>query len=96
MGLLATAKVGMPMPKMTIAHPCPKNKEYLDLLLVLAWDYFSFRLPHCKYIGKVGSILKGSLDWIPSPSVKPQIIGGNVCLRCKGKTLLGILFSKVC
>jgi hypothetical protein len=45
---LATAKVGMPMPKMTIAHRCPKNKEYLDLLLVLAWDYFSFHLPHCK------------------------------------------------
>ena len=45
---LATAKVGMLMPKMTIAHRCPKNKEYLDLLLVLAWDYFSFHLPHCK------------------------------------------------
>ena len=50
---LATAKVGMPMPKMTIAHRCPKNKEYLDLLLVLAWDYFSFHLPHCKYIGPI-------------------------------------------
>ena len=45
---LAMAKVGMPMPKMTIVHRCPKNKEYLDLLLVLAWDYFSFHLPHCK------------------------------------------------
>ena len=50
---LATAKVGMPMPKMTIAHRCQKNKEYLDLLLVLAWDYFSFHLPHCKYIGPI-------------------------------------------
>ena len=38
---------------------------------------------------KVEKILKGSLDSIPSPSpsVKIQII----CLRCKGKTLLGIV-----
>jgi hypothetical protein len=36
-------------------------------------------------------ILKGSLDLIPSPSpsLKIQIMGGKVCLRCKGKTLLG-------
>jgi len=40
---------------------------------------------------KVEKILKGSLDSIPSPSpsVKIQIMGGKVCLRCKGKTLLG-------
>ena len=25
----------------------------------------------------------------PSPSVKIQIMGGKVCLRCKGETLLG-------
>ena len=43
--------------------------------------------------GKVEKILKGSLDWIPSPSpsVKIQIMGGKVCLRCKGKTLLGVV-----
>ena len=37
--------------------------------------------------------LKGSLDLIPSPSpsVKIQIMGGKVCLRCKGKTLLGFV-----
>ena len=42
------------------------------------------------YIGKVENIWKGSLDWIPSisPSVKIQIMGGKVCLRCKGKSLL--------
>ena len=36
---------------------------------------------------KVEKILKGSLDSIPSPSpsVKIQIMGGKVCLRCKGK-----------
>ena len=41
--------------------------------------------------GKVEKILKGSLDWIPSasPSVKIQIVGGKICLRCKGKPLLG-------
>ena len=27
----------------------------------------------------------------PSPSLKIQISGGNVCLRCKGKTLLGVV-----
>ena len=44
-------------------------------------------------IFKVKKILKGSLDSIPSPSpsVKIQIMGGKVYLRCKGKTLLGIV-----
>ena len=43
--------------------------------------------------GKVEKILKGSLDLIQSSSlsVKIQIIGGKVCLRCKGKTLLGFV-----
>ena len=36
-------------------------------------------------------MLKGSLDSILSPSVKIQIIGGKVCLRCKGKILLGVV-----
>ena len=38
--------------------------------------------------GKVEKILKGSLDSIPSPSpsVKIQITGRKVYLRCKGKT----------
>ena len=42
---------------------------------------------------KVENILKGSLDLIPSPSpsVKIQITGRKVCLRCKGKTLLGVV-----
>ena len=43
--------------------------------------------------GKVETILKGSLDSIqsPSPSVKIQIMRRKVCLRCEGKTLLGIV-----
>ena len=42
---------------------------------------------------KVEKTLKGSLDSIPSPSplVKIQIMGGKVCLRCKNKTLLGVV-----
>ena len=46
---------------------------------------------------KVENILKGSLDLIPSPSpsVKIQILGRKVCLKCKGKTLLGIVVKKL-
>jgi hypothetical protein len=42
---------------------------------------------------KVEKILKGGLDLFqsPSPSVKIQIISRKVCLRCKGKTLLGVV-----
>ena len=42
---------------------------------------------------KVKKILKGSLDSIPSPSpsVKIQIMAMKVCLRFKGKTLVGIV-----
>ena len=53
------------------------------------------RVPkHAKAGFKVEKILKGSLDSIPSPSVKIQIMGGKVCLRYKGKTLLGVLKKK--
>ena len=45
-----------------------------------------------RYI-KLKFFLKGSLDSIPSPSfsVKIQIMSGEVSLRCKGKTLLGLV-----
>ena len=48
---------------------------------------------YCIYANnsKVENILKGSLDSIPSPSVKIQTMGGKVCLMGKGKTLLGIV-----
>ena len=55
-----------------------------------------------KFSVKVEKILKGSIDLIspPSPSVKIQIIDGKISLRCKGKTLLGVvnklLKQKVC
>ena len=50
-----------------------------------------------EFLDKVEKILKGSLGLIPSPlpSVKIQIMGGKVCLRCKGKTLLGIVNKKL-
>ena len=43
--------------------------------------------------GKVKNNSKVSLDLIPSPShsVKIQIMGKKVYLRCKSKTLLGIV-----
>ena len=45
------------------------------------------------YFDKVEKILKGSLVSIPSPSplVKIQTMGGKVYLRCKGKTLPGVV-----
>ena len=43
------------------------------------------------YQFKVKKILKDGLDSIPSPSVKIQIMGGKVGLRCKSKTLLGVV-----
>ena len=49
-----------------------------------------------KAIGfKVENILKGSLDLIPSPSAKIQIMDKKVCLRCKGKTFLGNIVNRL-
>ena len=39
----------------------------------------------------VENILKGSLDSIPSPSVKIQIMDEKVTLICKGKMLQGVV-----
>ena len=45
---------------------------------------------------KVENILKGSLDSIPSPSpsVKIQIMGGKVCLRCLRQDIAGRFWKK--
>ena len=45
---------------------------------------------------KVENILKDSLDSIPSPSpsMKIKIMGGKVCLRCKGKVCCQQTFLK--
>ena len=56
----------------------------------VGWGHFKvFKILNFGFY-KVEKISKGSLDSIPlpSPSVKIQIIGGKVCLRYKGKTLL--------
>ena len=45
------------------------------------------------FMSKVEKILKGSLDLIPSPSVKIQIMGNKVCMRCRGKTLLVVVMQ---
>ena len=49
-------------------------------------SFYENKSPFCK-VGKVGKILKGSLDSIPSPSpsLKIQIMGGKVCLTVKAK-----------
>ena len=74
---------------------CSMNK----VCLTEKWLYVLTNLQVC-YLNflqdfKVEKILEGCLDLIPSPSlsVKIQIMGTKVCLRCKCKTLL---FSKVC
>ena len=40
---------------------------------------------------KVGKTLKDSQDSMPSPSENIKIMGRKVYLRCKGKTLLGVV-----
>jgi hypothetical protein len=55
-------------------------------------NFFDFFHNNEIFPAKVEKILKGSLDLIPSPSpsVKIQIMGGKVCLICKGKPLVGV------
>jgi hypothetical protein len=56
-------------------------------------DHHTYTLFSCK----VEKILEASLDSIPSPSssVKIQIMDGKVCLRCKDKTLLGVVNKRL-
>ena len=64
---------------------------------IILEEHFYFHAPafsrDLNYKHKLEKKLKGSLDLIPSPSpsVKNSNFGGKVCLRCKGKTLLGIV-----
>ena len=57
------------------------------------WKQYYFEEKFHGIIDKVEKILEGSLDLIllPSPSVKIQIMAGILCLRCKGKTWLGVV-----
>ena len=54
-------------------------------------DKLHMALTELSYSGKVEKNLPGSLDSIPSPSVKIQIMGRKVCWRFKGNKLLGII-----
>jgi len=65
-------------------------KIYYNKLLIDFWE-FLFVCFHITFWNKVKKILKGSLNLISSPSVKIQIMGGKVCLRRRGKTLLCII-----
>ena len=82
---------------MRISHPGverPKKKKSSEIKLQqLKNDYIN--QSNCnitlsnQHLTKVEKVLKGSLDLIPSssPSVKIQIMGGKICLRCKGNVL---------
>ena len=63
-----------------------------EFLAIMETDSTQKAAVHNVFAGKVEMILKGSLDSIPSPSptVKIQIMGAKICLKCKGKTMLGI------
>ena len=52
-----------------------------------------FNHGYSAYSSKVEKVLKGSLNLIPPPLplVNIQIMGGKVCLRCKGLTLLVVV-----
>ena len=57
---------------------------------LIAWIFFgNFKQQVSICINKVKVAWNRSHH--PSPSVKIQIMGRNVCLSCKGKTLLGIV-----
>ena len=72
---------------------CHSLHKFLELPIV----YYDFDIKAPVYIlflyDEVEKILKGSQDSIPSPSPSAtiQIICRKVCLRCKSKTLLGIV-----
>ena len=52
----------------------PRFLRFLDI----AWDFLSRLQCKIPIHVKVENILKGSLDSIPSPSVKIQIMGGSL------------------
>ena len=72
--------------KVELSESSISNRFVISYSFLIKFDHF--RKPF-----KVEKILEGSLDSIPppSPSVKIQIMSSNTCLRCKGKTLLGVV-----
>ena len=62
----------------TLHHHHQFAKEFLA---IMETDSTQKAVVHNVFAGKVEMILKGSLDSIPSPSVKIQIMGAKVYLR---------------
>ena len=74
-----------------IGKSCLTIHFFKLFLLKIGQIYSTHQYCHVKCCFKLFD--KGSLDLIPSPSpsVKIQIMGGKVHLRCKGKTLLAVV-----
>ena len=51
---------------------------------------YASQIPNFRDFFKAENILKGSLDSMPSPSVKIQIMDEKVFLTCKDKILLSV------
>jgi len=68
-------------------------KSYnVTILSKIAWNAPDWHIwEHFQHFIKVEKILKDSLDLIPSP----QVMSRNVCSRCKGKPLLGIVNKRL-
>ena len=75
------------------SHMCGPARPYQCSVCRRTMETEKQHAGHRYFFTKVEKILKGTLVSIPSPSpsVKIQTIGRKVCLRCKGKTLLGIV-----
>ena len=66
-------------------HRAANQQKYIGVKKFLKTNMYRY------YVCKVEKIEEDSLDLIPSPSssVKIEIMGRKVCLRFKGKILLG-------
>ena len=74
------------------------GQRFSELKLNSSWFYnYVFQYENKEVVtwvtDKIENVLKGRLYSIPtsSTSVKIQIMGKKICLRCKGKTLLGVV-----
>ena len=70
---------------------CPENDKEPEVIKMMGWKVPTYVIePEESYVlYKVEKILKDSMDSISPNSVKIQIMGGKVCLKCKGKPMLG-------
>ena len=73
---------------------CNTNRPTAELKSVIVECWVNHHYSWCQLSSKVENISKGSLDSIPSPSVKIQIMCRKVCLRWKGKTMSKLLKAK--